>query len=375
MIEDVQQLLDEEKKTMMLARGLERSASTFDFASYHTLDEIYDWLDTLVANHPGLVSKIQIGESYEKRPLYVLKVGSGAASPRPHPARASPCTQPEPWHGGGERWWGVSSLESFRSHLEMVLSTLLVASRGGPNLRQPGTAWALGSHPALSAQFSTGGSNRPAIWLDTGIHSREWVTQATGVWTANKVTPRWGLHCLCGLFPWAQPGHGLGLAARGGEQPKAHRDGTGRRPPSLGPHVAKIWVKEGQKLQTKATSWVLWLDPMGKKNLQHLQFPVFLPEPSFNTFPGAAQSRPSSRGAPRQLLLLPLAARRGVRPGSLHHLHPGQHGHLLRDRHQPRRLRLHPQLQPLVAKDEVHQRWLLLRRRGPQPKLGRGLWR
>ncbi|NXR79487.1 CBPA1 Carboxypeptidase, partial [Pycnonotus jocosus] len=33
-----------------------------------------------------------------------------------------------------------------------------------------------------------GGSNRSAIWLDTGIHSREWITQATGVWVANKVT-------------------------------------------------------------------------------------------------------------------------------------------------------------------------------------------
>ncbi|XP_068526270.1 carboxypeptidase A1-like [Anas acuta] len=113
MIKDVQQLLDEEKKIMLLSKEKERSTSTFDFASYHTLDEIYNWLDTLVANHPGLVSKIQIGESYEKRPLYVLK-------------------------------------------------------------------------------FSTGGSNRPAIWLDTGIHSREWVTQATGVWTANKLAEEYG---------------------------------------------------------------------------------------------------------------------------------------------------------------------------------------
>ncbi|XP_021239915.1 carboxypeptidase A1-like [Numida meleagris] len=113
MIEDVQQLLDEEKRTMMLSRRMERRANQFNFASYHTLEEIYDWMDTLVADHPNLVSKIQIGESYEKRPLYVLK-------------------------------------------------------------------------------FSTGGSNRPAVWLDTGIHSREWVTQATGVWTANKLAEDYG---------------------------------------------------------------------------------------------------------------------------------------------------------------------------------------
>ncbi|XP_005235383.2 carboxypeptidase A1-like [Falco biarmicus] len=113
MIKDVQELLDEEKKTMMKSRRIGRSTKTFDFASYHTIDEIYDWIDMLVDGHPSLVSKIQIGQSYENRPLYVLK-------------------------------------------------------------------------------FSTGGSNRPAIWLDTGIHSREWVTQATGIWTANKIAEEYG---------------------------------------------------------------------------------------------------------------------------------------------------------------------------------------
>uniref|UniRef100_A0A672UHX6 Carboxypeptidase A1 n=1 Tax=Strigops habroptila TaxID=2489341 RepID=A0A672UHX6_STRHB len=34
-----------------------------------------------------------------------------------------------------------------------------------------------------------GGTNRPAIWIDTGIHSREWVTQASGVWFAKKLQP------------------------------------------------------------------------------------------------------------------------------------------------------------------------------------------
>lgn len=37
-------------------------------------------------------------------------------------------------------------------------------------------------------QFSTGGTDRPAAWIDTGIHSREWVTQASGVWFAKKVS-------------------------------------------------------------------------------------------------------------------------------------------------------------------------------------------
>ncbi|XP_009095685.1 carboxypeptidase A1-like [Serinus canaria] len=113
MIEDVQELLDEEKESMRRSRRVKRSSRMFDFTSYHTIDEIYEWMDVLVEDHASLVSKVQIGQSYEQRPLLVLK-------------------------------------------------------------------------------FSTGGSNRPAIWLDTGIHAREWITQATGVWTANKIAKEYG---------------------------------------------------------------------------------------------------------------------------------------------------------------------------------------
>lgn len=47
-------------------------------------------------------------------------------------------------------------------------------------------------------QFSTGG-DKPAIWLDAGIHAREWVTQATALWTANKVILLKILHIFCVL--------------------------------------------------------------------------------------------------------------------------------------------------------------------------------
>ncbi|XP_006158909.1 carboxypeptidase A4 [Tupaia chinensis] len=37
-------------------------------------------------------------------------------------------------------------------------------------------------------KFSTGGGKqRPAIWLNAGIHSREWISQATAIWTARKI--------------------------------------------------------------------------------------------------------------------------------------------------------------------------------------------
>ncbi|KFP90522.1 Carboxypeptidase A1, partial [Apaloderma vittatum] len=111
MIEDVQALVDHEQREMEMVRSRRQSqltTSTFDYSAYHTLDEIYAFMDLLVAENPNLVSKLEIGQSTENRPLYVLK-------------------------------------------------------------------------------FSKGGTNRPAIWIDTGIHSREWVTQATGVWLAKKI--------------------------------------------------------------------------------------------------------------------------------------------------------------------------------------------
>ncbi|NWQ72307.1 CBPA5 Carboxypeptidase, partial [Neopipo cinnamomea] len=40
MIEDVQELLDEEREAMARSRRVKRSSRTFDFGSYHTLDEV-----------------------------------------------------------------------------------------------------------------------------------------------------------------------------------------------------------------------------------------------------------------------------------------------------------------------------------------------
>ncbi|XP_076589166.1 carboxypeptidase A1-like [Chaetodon auriga] len=115
MIKDLQVLLDREQMEMAsVARfGEVRNTDSFDFSSYHTLSEIYSFQDMLVSENPILVSKVVIGQSYEGRPLNVLK-------------------------------------------------------------------------------FSTGGTNRPAIWIDTGIHSREWITQASGTWFAKKIVTDYG---------------------------------------------------------------------------------------------------------------------------------------------------------------------------------------
>lgn len=115
MIKDLQAVLDEEREQMqMAARDAEpRNTDSFDYSNYHTLSEIYSFQDMLVAENPKLVTKMVIGQSYQGRPLNVLK-------------------------------------------------------------------------------FSTGGTKRPAIWIDTGIHSREWVTQASGTWFAKKIVTDYG---------------------------------------------------------------------------------------------------------------------------------------------------------------------------------------
>lgn len=115
MIKDLQAVLDEEQEQMqMAARFAEpRNTDSFDYSNYHTINEIYSFQDMLVSENPKLVTKVVIGQSYQGRPLNVLK-------------------------------------------------------------------------------FSTGGTNRPAIWIDTGIHSREWVTQASGTWFAKKIVSDYG---------------------------------------------------------------------------------------------------------------------------------------------------------------------------------------
>ncbi|KAI3370988.1 hypothetical protein L3Q82_023640 [Scortum barcoo] len=115
MIKDLQAMLDQEQEEMDSAARIAepRNTGSYDYANYHTLSEIYSFQDMLVAENPNLVSKVVIGQSYQGRPLNVLK-------------------------------------------------------------------------------FSTGGTKRPAIWIDTGIHSREWVTQASGTWFAKKIVTDYG---------------------------------------------------------------------------------------------------------------------------------------------------------------------------------------
>nr|XP_040147368.1 carboxypeptidase A4 isoform X2 [Ictidomys tridecemlineatus] len=112
-IDDLQALLDNEDEEMQYNEGQERSNNTFNYGAYHTLEAIYQEMDNIATDFPDLASRVKIGQSFENRPMYVLK-------------------------------------------------------------------------------FSTGGEQRPAIWLNAGIHSREWISQATAIWTARKIVSDYG---------------------------------------------------------------------------------------------------------------------------------------------------------------------------------------
>uniref|UniRef100_A0A674AU98 Peptidase M14 domain-containing protein n=1 Tax=Salmo trutta TaxID=8032 RepID=A0A674AU98_SALTR len=103
-------VLDTLKPEILAPTTIPRSKAHSPFEWHTYIIHIYSWMDDLVAAYPNLVTKVQIGTSYEGRPIY----------------------------------------------------------------------------------FSTGGNKRPAIWVDSGIHSREWVSQATGVWTVNKIVTDYG---------------------------------------------------------------------------------------------------------------------------------------------------------------------------------------
>uniref|UniRef100_A0A8B9KXX7 Carboxypeptidase A2 n=1 Tax=Astyanax mexicanus TaxID=7994 RepID=A0A8B9KXX7_ASTMX len=49
------------------------------------------------------------------------------------------------------------------------------------------------NRPMYVLKFSTGGNKRPAIWIDAGIHAREWVSTASAVWMANKMATDYGV--------------------------------------------------------------------------------------------------------------------------------------------------------------------------------------
>ncbi|XP_063788280.1 carboxypeptidase O-like [Pseudophryne corroboree] len=73
MINDVQKLIDE--NPVDDGRSRQKSLSSFDYTKYHSMDEIYKWMDQIKDTHGHLVTLQYLGATYETRPIYYLKIG------------------------------------------------------------------------------------------------------------------------------------------------------------------------------------------------------------------------------------------------------------------------------------------------------------
>uniref|UniRef100_A0A4X1VXU8 Carboxypeptidase activation peptide domain-containing protein n=1 Tax=Sus scrofa TaxID=9823 RepID=A0A4X1VXU8_PIG len=70
MIEDVQVLLDKEYEEMLIREW----NGNFNFEAYLILEEIFQEMNNLITDHPGLESKVNIGYAFENWSINVFKV-------------------------------------------------------------------------------------------------------------------------------------------------------------------------------------------------------------------------------------------------------------------------------------------------------------
>ncbi|XP_049860164.1 zinc carboxypeptidase-like [Schistocerca gregaria] len=73
-IDDVQRLIDNE-------RPVREPKASFAFDDYHSLEEIYAWLDTLAEAYPGTVTTVVGGSTYEGREIKGVKISFGDGNP------------------------------------------------------------------------------------------------------------------------------------------------------------------------------------------------------------------------------------------------------------------------------------------------------
>jgi len=69
-------LLDEEKRESEKFVPYDGSGQARDdfFKKYHTLDEIHSYMNDLANQYKNICSIVKVGDSYEKRPIYALKI-------------------------------------------------------------------------------------------------------------------------------------------------------------------------------------------------------------------------------------------------------------------------------------------------------------
>ncbi|XP_040213266.1 carboxypeptidase O-like [Rana temporaria] len=72
MISDVQALI---AKSTENEHRVQTLLSSFDYTKYHSMQEIYKWIDQIKHKYPHLVTLNYLGSTYEIRPIYYFKIG------------------------------------------------------------------------------------------------------------------------------------------------------------------------------------------------------------------------------------------------------------------------------------------------------------
>ncbi|XP_076358373.1 carboxypeptidase B-like [Tachypleus tridentatus] len=111
--EDLQSVVQMEYAQNKPQYSSEMPASSFSFGIYHTLEEIYAYIQNIASANSNIATTMNIGNTYENRPILGIKISGGSSS------------------------------------------------------------------------------NKPVIFLEFGIHSREWVSTATGVWIINELITKY----------------------------------------------------------------------------------------------------------------------------------------------------------------------------------------
>lgn len=121
-VADVQGLIDKEKKELQSVSQFPENGNPvlFTLDQYHSLDDIYNWLNTLSSTHSDLVRTFTIGKSYENRTMMGVILG----------------------------------------------------------------------------KYSKVSSSKHGIWLDAGIHAREWVAPATALFIINELVTKYNSNSL-----------------------------------------------------------------------------------------------------------------------------------------------------------------------------------
>lgn len=130
------------------------SLSFFD--KYQRIGSIHSFLDSLVTSYPELVTSIKIGKSSEGRDLKLIKIGSKKPS---FPSN--------------------SQSNSQSSQLNSQSSLSFPPSSQSDSVSFPSSS--------QSSQETSSGK-KPGIYIDAGLHAREWISVTTALYVAHALT-------------------------------------------------------------------------------------------------------------------------------------------------------------------------------------------